>query len=192
MTTSFALLAACVVIFTLVAAIWDQRKKRLPNVLTVPAFFLGLLFHLVRGGWEAGWSGAAQGLGFSLAGFATGFGILFVLWLIGGGGGGDVKFMGALGAWLGASMVFQVFILGTCFVVIGTIGIAMWGWIAQGFMRTQERYFTPLSVTAQPGLSRTEAETKQRVHRRLMPLGVPVALATWIILAISHFMTHAG
>ena len=64
----------------------DLKTRRIPNGLTVPAFVCGVVFHVIRGGWA--------GLGFSLGGFATGFGILLVLWLIGGGGGGDVKLMG--------------------------------------------------------------------------------------------------
>jgi len=76
--------------FTAVAAVSDLRTRRLPNWLTVPAFAAGLLAHTVVNGFA--------GLGFALLGFATGFGLLLVLWLIGGGGGGDVKLMGALGA----------------------------------------------------------------------------------------------
>ena len=58
--------------------------------------FAALIFHLCRGGWYGGLSGAIGswdrgGLVFALAGFGCGFGVLFVLWLIGGGGGAHLS-----------------------------------------------------------------------------------------------------
>ena len=79
-------------IFTPVALLIDVKTKKIPNKLTVPVFAVGLLFQIAVG----------FGLLFALGGFAVGFGLMLVLWLIGGSGGGDVKFMGALGVWLGA------------------------------------------------------------------------------------------
>ena len=101
MNVAGIVLVLFVVAFTATAAICDWKTKRLPNVLTVPAFICAMLFHPIVGGIEGGLAGAGHGFLFALGGFATGFGTLFVLWLIGGGGGGDVKLMGALGAWLG-------------------------------------------------------------------------------------------
>jgi len=88
--------------FVLVAAISDYRTRRLPNWLTVPACGAAIVLHTAVNG--------LTGLTFAMLGFATGFSILLVLWLIGGGGGGDVKLMGALGAWLGASLTVHVFL----------------------------------------------------------------------------------
>ena len=87
--------AAIVVLFTLICLVMDVRSGRLPNWLTVPMFALGLLVHTAANRWP--------GLQFSFFGFATGFGVLVVLWLFGGGGGGDVKMMTALGAGSGPS-----------------------------------------------------------------------------------------
>lgn len=67
---------AAVTVFTTAAAISDLTTRKLPNWLTVSAFVAGLLTHTVIDG--------LAGLGFSLLGFVTGFGILLVLWLIGG------------------------------------------------------------------------------------------------------------
>ena len=78
---------------SLVAAFWDLRSRRIPNLLTFP---------LVLGGWaaSASFSGGA-GLVDSLAAtvlLAAPFVLLFVF---AGGGAGDAKLMGGLGAWLG-------------------------------------------------------------------------------------------
>ena len=90
---------ACVFVFTAVGLVCDLRMRKLPNKLTVPAFCAGLLFHAVYGLWQARlW----EELVFPLGGLPLGFGLILILWFIGGSGGGDVKFMGALGAWLGA------------------------------------------------------------------------------------------
>ena len=170
----------CVVTFTSLAAICDLRFKKLPNVLTVTALGCAVLFHLGAGAVHEGWLGAARGLGTCLGGFATGFGILWILWAIGSGGGGDVKFMAALGAWLGAWATLEVFLVSAVLVVIGSIGVLVWEFFRLGLRRSRERYFDP-SGAAGAGRKKT-AEPERRVRRRLMPFGVPAALATWLVL----------
>ncbi|MEO8493452.1 MAG: A24 family peptidase [Planctomycetota bacterium] len=177
------ILVVCVVAFTALAAVTDWRFKKLPNKLTVSAFVAALLFHLIYGFASNGALGAGQQLLFALAGFGTGFGILFVLWLIGGGGGGDVKFMGALGAWLGAVLTFQVFIVSAILIAFGGILVFAWGFIDKGMMRTRERY---LEKNEEP--RNENDQQRQRVRRRLMPFGVPAALATWVVLFFSEFV----
>ena len=179
--------------FTLVAAVLDWRTKRCPNVLTVPAFALALVFHLVTGWFEAGALGAGKGLLFSLAGFATGFGVLFVLWIIAGGGGGDVKLMGAVGAWLGAQHTIYVFIIGTMVVVIGTACMLAWRSINYGYGKTRERFLTPLDESQKKklGQSTAAAQTDARIRRRLMPFAVSIAVATWLVLAFTVFVKQA-
>ncbi len=177
------ILVICVVAFTALAAVTDWRLKKLPNKLTVSAFVAALLFHLIYGLVSGGAVGAGQQLLFALAGFATGFGILLVLWLIGGGGGGDVKFMGALGAWLGAVLTFQVFIVSAILIAFGGILVFAWGFIDKGMMRTRSRF-----IEQRDKPNSEEEQTRQKVRRRLMPFGVPAALATWLVLFFSEFL----
>lgn len=110
----------CIVGFTGVAAYVDWRTQKLPNWLTVSCFVSALVFHFVAGffGEYGGVGTAFIQLGWSLVGFATGFGILMVLWLIGGGGGGDVKMMGAMGAWLMPQLTLYVFIISAAITVL--------------------------------------------------------------------------
>jgi prepilin peptidase CpaA len=76
------------------------RTRRIPNGLTFPAATLGLIAStLVHGG-----HGAAASAG----GFIVGIAMFLPLFLLRGLGGGDVKLMGALGAWLGTSVIFGV------------------------------------------------------------------------------------
>ena len=101
-----------VILIMSVALVTDLKHRTIPNLLTVSGAVGGLVYHLVTGGLD--------GLLFSLGGFATGFGLLLLLWLCGNGGGGDVKLMGAVGAWLGAFATLIVFIGSALAAVFGS------------------------------------------------------------------------
>lgn len=76
------------------AAAWcDVRERRIPNVLTVG----GLLLALVIGGVQAGLAGLAA----AAVGAALGLLVGLPVFLLGGLGGGDVKLLAAVGAFLG-------------------------------------------------------------------------------------------
>ena len=76
-----------------VAVVTDLRSFKIYNALTLPLVVWGLAYH----GINAGFAGLAD----SAAGMAVGFGVFFVVFLLGGMGGGDVKLMAGVGAWLG-------------------------------------------------------------------------------------------
>jgi prepilin peptidase CpaA len=76
-----------------IACVYDLRTRRIPQMVTLGGAAAGLVFHLVTGGWNGG---AA-----SLAGWLAGMLIFFIPFALGGLGAGDVKLLGALGAWLG-------------------------------------------------------------------------------------------
>lgn len=97
-----------------IIAVKDLQSAKIPNKLSVPLAILGLLLNLVRGGWLAtnelavwqlGDSGLAVGLVdaflFSLCGFLVAFSLYFVMFVLGVCGGGDVKLLSAIGAWIG-------------------------------------------------------------------------------------------
>jgi prepilin peptidase CpaA len=78
---------------SLVAAHTDIRSRRIPNWLTLPLLLGGLAWS----GYWAGFTGLADAGAACLA-LMVPFVLLF---LLAGGGAGDAKLMGALGAWLG-------------------------------------------------------------------------------------------
>jgi prepilin peptidase CpaA len=157
-------LVVAMVAFTAAAAIVDLREKRIPNRLTLPMFFAGWLYQIAF----HGWAGVLDGL----AGFGIGFGILFVLWFIGGGGGGDVKLMGAMSVWMGFRLTLLVLVASTVAVVVITMATVALGIMRRGMRKTHER------LKGQVGETRA-----QKAQRRILPYAVPVALATWMILA---------
>jgi prepilin peptidase CpaA len=174
MSVFSGLFIAAVVGFTLAAAISDLKTRRLPNWLNVSAFAAAVIVHTVFNG--------LTGLGFSLLGFATGFGILFVLWLIGGGGGGDVKLMGAVGAWLGAALTLKVFLVSAVLIAILCFAVLIGAFVRYGFSYVKDRY---LASGQSNDSSRRRNLKKQRQRYRVMPYAVPVALSTWLVLAVA-------
>lgn len=92
---SVAAIAAAVV--SVSACVTDLRWRRIPNLLTFGAAATALVFYSVTRG--------LPGLGFSAAGFAVGLAIFLPLFAVRGLGGGDVKLMAALGAWIGPGSV---------------------------------------------------------------------------------------
>jgi prepilin peptidase CpaA len=94
-----------VLVAAIIAAVTDIWKFRVHNVLTLPLLGSGILYHGLVGG--------AAGLTDSLSGALFGFSALMVFYLIGGMGGGDVKLMAGVGAWLGMPLTFYVFMVGS-------------------------------------------------------------------------------
>ena len=166
LTNAEVVLLLCVGVFTLVAAISDLRIRKIPNKMTVPMCVAGIVYQIGFYGIDGLWA--------SLLGFATGFGILFVLWMIATAGGGDVKLMAALGTWLGWFATLKVLLCSLIFVTTGTVGIVLIGVLSQGMRRTKN----------QTGKGET---TEQRQKRRVMAFAVPVACATWCVLVLQLF-----
>jgi len=90
-----------------VGAIFDVRTRRIPNWLTGSGILVGLVLHLVIGGWR---SLGAAALGGLIAGT-----IFLVFYLGGGMGGGDVKLMVAVCCLAGLSGVASI-LLGTALI----------------------------------------------------------------------------
>lgn len=86
--------------FLFVATYCDVRSGRIPNWLTLPALVLAL-------GLSAALAGLT-GLSSALAGTALGFGLLFVPWVVGWMGAGDVKAIMVLGALWGPALLLNV------------------------------------------------------------------------------------
>jgi prepilin peptidase CpaA len=83
------------------AACWfDVRTRRIPNWLTFSAAAFGVV--------AASMAHGGHGTVSSLGGVLVGVALFFPQFALKGLGAGDVKLMGALGAWLGASLVVGV------------------------------------------------------------------------------------
>ena len=96
---------------SLAAAIFDLRTRRIPNIITGPLLAAGFLYAALNGGLE-GFVGSAA----ACVLLALPFVLMF---LFAGGGAGDAKFMGAIGAWLG--LFHGVIVL----LSVGAVGIVL-------------------------------------------------------------------
>lgn len=162
------LLIICTSAFTLTAAVIDYRTQRIPNKLTVSAFALGWVYQLYAHG--------AMGLLDGLEGFAVGFGMYFVLWLIGGGGGGDAKLAGAVSVWLGFRYTIGMIVVSTIFVILGTGFVLVWNTLTRGIYKTKEQF---LPASNGSGKSKKQLELLRFNRGRLgMTFALSVALAT--------------
>ncbi len=86
----------------ILAVVFDQRERRIPNILILTGLIIGLGFNIYNEGFT--------GLVFSLKGLAAGIALLFIPFAMGGMGAGDVKLLGMAGAFKGALFVFHTFI----------------------------------------------------------------------------------
>ena len=161
-----SLLVVVVSLFTAAAALWDHRYRRIPNALTIPVFAAGWIYQAAFHGWE--------GIGQGALGFALGFGMVFILWMIGGGGGGDVKMMGALSVWLGFHLTLLVVILSTLLVIAGTFAAVVAGLFRGGLRKQIEQD----AARRKPGSEPAEPQPQ----RRVMAYAIPVFVATWLVL----------
>ena len=171
--------AVCMFAFAAAGAAWDVKTGKLPNRLTVPVFFAGLFFWAAAGLCTEGLGGLTDKLLFALGGFGLGFGILFGLWLVSGGsGGGDVKFMGALGCWLGAWQTLQVLVLGSVIALLYTM---VSGQLSAGAGNSGQAGHP--RVPARPVGGSGDRGRPGQLSRRVR-FGVPAALATWTLLGL--------
>ena len=85
----------------------DWRYRKVPNGLTLPLILTGMIVQTVHGGFV--------GLRESFFGTCLGIMFLYFPFVFGGVGGGDVKLMGAVGAFTGPLGVFKVFLAAAIF-----------------------------------------------------------------------------
>lgn len=167
--TFLHLQAAVVLLFVIFAAALDWRTKKIPNWITVPAALAGLAFHAA--------APSGSGVLWALGGFAVGFSLLLLPWLLGGGGMGDVKLLAALGVWLGPLTILIVFGASAVVGAVMAAGVMVGGMFTRGISATRRRY-----LNLDDG-GETAAKTPAR-GRRVIPFAVPIAISTVVVLAL--------
>ena len=153
------------------AAVIDLRTRRIPNWLTLSLIATGVIRSIAPLG--------GPGLGVSTMGVFGGAVVPFILFALGALGGGDVKLMAGIGAWLGTIMAIDVFVaecvIGACIVVAQAI--------AQKKTLDLFRNSAMLALNfSQHGVIAT-AETGKSVRTvdRPLPFAVPTFMATVLV-----------
>ncbi len=162
----------------LILAAWiDGRQLRVPNWITFPMVFAGLIYSTAIGGWS--------GLGDSTVGMLVGLACLLPLYAVGGMGAGDVKLMAGIGAWLGAAVTWHAFCVS---VVIGAL-MAIVMAVVDGRFKQHYANFTMIflewtNIRDPRKLSAIAAERKPTMT--LLPYGIPICIGS-----IGYFL-YAG
>jgi prepilin peptidase CpaA len=112
---------------SVVACTTDLRNRRIPNVLTLGSALAALVYSAATGGPHAVLA-ACEGWAVGVACFAVPF-------VLGGMGAGDVKLLGALGAWLGPMAAIWLALYAG--VAGGVLALVVS--FAHGYMRTALR-----------------------------------------------------
>ena len=170
-----------IIAFTLMCFVTDLRTGRIPNWLTMPMFGLGFVFHVVLGTLSHGAYGGLVGLENSLLGFGAGFGVLFVMMLIGAAGGGDAKMMGALGAWLGGMWTLQVFVASAVVTLIVSSSMMIYTAWTKGYRVAKRRHSGKAVWEANAAAAKGRSPDKGRPGWAL-PYAVPVTIGTWCVI----------
>jgi prepilin peptidase CpaA len=89
-----------VVLIAGMACLSDIRTARIPNLLTFGAAAAGVLYLFA----SSGWPGMAE----AIEGWAVGVLLFAPFFALGGMGAGDVKLLGAMGAWIGPREILWV------------------------------------------------------------------------------------
>jgi prepilin peptidase CpaA len=156
----------------LVAAVIDVRQRRIPNWLTFGLILSGLA--------RAAAFGIPGGPANALAGLLAGAAVPLVLFILGALGGGDVKLLAGIGAWVGPRDAFLIFAI-QC--VIGML-LVLCQALRQGRTAALFRNSALLAVNmSQRGIASCAEEGKSfRSIDRPLPYAVPVGLATLLVL----------
>ena len=142
------IVSASALLIGVAACAADIRTRRIPNVLTLGAAFAGMAFHAFTSGVD----------GALIAGGGWGVGVLLFLpfFALGGMGGGDVKLLAALGAWLGPRETMWLAVYAG--IAGGVLGVVVA--VARGYLRTAVSnvammfgYWSQVGMKPVPGLT---------------------------------------
>ena len=177
--TTYGLLM-CAPMFALLAwaAVSDCAARRIPNWLTYTLILSGLLHALVFS--------TVVGIGSALVGMIVGFALTFVFFAVGAMGGGDVKLLTGVGAWLGPWGVLLVFVAEA---VVGMAQAVIQA-AAQKRLATVLRNSAALAGSLATGAgdvgltSRPAPDANGPAMKQVLPYSVPVLAATALVVAV--------
>jgi prepilin peptidase CpaA len=161
------------VLLAIVAGWTDYRSRRIPNWLTVPGLAVGIGINVAAAGWG--------GLRTSLLGAGLGLLLLLPFVLLRSLGAGDWKLAGALGAFVGASVLLNL-LVGSVFVAgIMAVALVIYKRRARQTVRNIGHLLVSLSTFRLPGLE-VSLDNPQSLR---VPYGVALAV-TVVVYGIAR------
>jgi prepilin peptidase CpaA len=169
-TTLFAFVLACCAV--------DLRARRIPNALSGGALVVGVLLNALY----SGWSGALSSLG----GVGVMIATLIGPFALGGLGGGDVKMMAAVGAFLGPRLALFGLIAGMALGgVVMVVHLLRVGRLGEKLLSLKNMILS-LVLTRSVDALRMQAGDPGTIS---LPYSIPLGLGTAVVVvatAVSH------
>ena len=149
------------------ACAYDLLRRRVPNALTFGAAAVAVALHGILSGWG--------GVAFSAAGWATGIALFLPFYALGGMGAGDVKLLGAIGAWLGPMGAIWTGLYGAIAGGVLALAVALW----KGYARTAlKNVGAMLRLWSVAGVHPIEGLTLADARSVRLPYALPLAVGT--------------
>jgi prepilin peptidase CpaA len=163
-------LAASAVALT--GAVHDARTRRIPNKLTGPALFAGILLHFALDGW--------RGMGMAALAALIAFAVFLIFFLAGGMGAGDVKLMTAVACLAGSHFVVELLVTTAIAGGMMAVGMAL---ARRRFQQTLSNVLMLISHHRHEGLQ-PHPELNVRSQKGLrLPYGLAIAAGCLFTLA---------
>ncbi len=168
------LIFACLGSILLIASYTDIRNHRIANMLTIPSALIGIVLNSYIG----------SGIGFASSFYGLLLGLLCFLpfYVTGGMAAGDVKLMGAVGAFVGTPLILQV-VLAT--LICGSIMGIVWLSRMNGLGEFLRRYLKATKYTFSTGSLHYLPPEKGSVALNRFPYAIAIASGTVLAIAFS-------
>jgi prepilin peptidase CpaA len=159
------------------AAVEDIRTRRIRNWLTFSMAAAGIISSFMP---NTVLSPSQAGLG-----LLVGFAIPFVLFALGALGGGDVKLLAGIGAWIGAEGALKVFIVTAVLgLIIVLVQCAYQGKLFALFRNSAVLAFSLVHIDQTGAKATSELGKSCRSIDRPLPYAVPVLFATLAVITM--------
>lgn len=173
--TALAILG--VLSYATLATAWDLRQRRIPNWLSAAGLSAAL---------AAAATGFGVGIFDAVLGATIGFALLFVPFALGVVGGGDVKYVAVVGAWLGPRMGLEALLLGTAAGLVVGLGYAA----AAGRLRETVRSSAQLAWLVAATMAPETLAPREPGKSVLAPIPYALPLSLGVVLAL--WLDHRG
>jgi prepilin peptidase CpaA len=167
-------------VMLVIAAAIDSRQRRIPNWLTLTIMLCGLAqsFTVIR---TVGPAGACLGL---LAGFA----LMLGQFALGGLGGGDVKLLMGVGAWVGPIPLLAIFMATSLVGLVIVVSQALYQGRMNVLLRNSAVVAVNLAHLQQVGAKHAmETGRSCRSVERPLPYAIPTLVGTILVASSRWF-----